>query len=147
MTPGPVTINIATFAGFLIGGPIASIVASLGLIFPSLIVTGTALFFIKKYQNSWVVQGFLKGARWVAFVMVVYAFFLFLNMSVLSDVWSIWDIWKSLIQWQFIGPKNYHVNYPELGVAILSFILIRRKVPATRLMIGAALFGYIISFL
>lgn len=146
MTPGPVTINLATFVGFLKGGPVAAVVASLGLICPSLVVTGTALFFMKKYYDGWFVQGFLKGAHLVAFVMVIYAVFLFLNMSVLSDVWTIKQIWQSLQEGHFVGPENYHVNFLELTIAVVSFLLIRKKVPMTWLLIGSAVIGYGASF-
>ncbi len=147
MTPGPVTINIATFVGYLEAGPLASVIASLGLIAPSLIVTGTALFFMKKYQDSWFIEGFLKGAHLVAFVMVLYAIVLFANMSILSAPWQIGDIWQSLIQGRFIGPENYHINWLELGIALGAFALIRRKIPVTRILFGAAFIGYAVSFL
>ncbi len=147
ITPGPVTINIATFVGFLRGGPIYSIVASLGLVFPSFIITGTAIYFMKKYQDSWFIQGFLKGAHLVAFVMVLYAIILFANMSILSDVWRISDMCSSLISLKFIGPQDYHINMLELCVAVLSFILIRKKVAVTKLLITAAMIGLFFSFI
>ena len=147
ITPGPVTINLATFIGFSTNGFWGSIVCTLGLICPSLIVTGSALFFMKKYQESWIVEGFLKGARLLAFVMVSYAAVLFLNMSVLSDTWTVEDIWQSLIERRFIGPENYHVNFLELGVAVISFILIHRQIYMIKVLIGAAVVGYAVSFL
>ena len=147
MTPGPVTINLATFVGFLTNSVPGAIISSLGLVFPSFIATGLALFLIKKYKETWVVEGFLKGAHLVAFVMVLYAIILFLNMSILSDFWSVRDIWQSLIHGRFIGPENYHVNLLELAVAVVSFILIRLHVPITRILAGAAIVGYAVSFL
>ena len=147
MTPGPVTINIATFTGYLEAGILGSIIASLGTVFPSLIITGIALFFLNRYQNSWVVQGFLKGAHLVAFTMLLYAAVLFCNMSILSEPWSIKDILKSITSGHFVGPKDYHINWPELGVFIVSFYCTRRSVPATKLLIIAAIFGCFLSFL
>ena len=147
MTPGPVTINLATFVGFLKDGIWGAAISSLGLVFPSFIVTGSALFLMKKYKESWFVEGFLKGAHLVAFVMVVYAVVLFFNMSVMSDIWSARDIFESMIEGRFIGPENYHMNFLELGVMVTSFVLIRRKIPVTRVLIGAAIIGYVASFL
>ena len=146
MTPGPVTINLATFVGFIKGGVWASIIASLGLISPSLIFTGLALFFMKKYQESWFVEGFLKGAHLVAFVMILYAIVLFMNMSVFSESWPLSDIFKTIASGHFVGPENYHINGIELGVATVAFFLMQKKVPVTRLLLGAALFGLIVSF-
>ena len=147
LTPGPVTINIATFVGFLKGGPLYSITASLGLVFPSFVITGTAIYFMKKHQDSWFIQGFLKGAHLVAFVMVLYAIVLFANMSIFSDVWTIAEMWKSLTELKFIGPQNYHVNLLEFLVAAISFILIRKKVAVTKLLMAAAVTGLIASFI
>ena len=147
MTPGPVTINIATFTGYLDAGVLGAVIASLGLVCPSLIITGTALFFLNKHQHSWVVQGFLKGAHLVAFAMILYAIVLFCNMSILSDPWPIKDIFKTIMTGHFVGPKNYHINPLELGVFAVSFYFIQRSVPATRVLIGAAIFGFFISFL
>ena len=147
MTPGPVTINVATFVGFIKGGVLASIIASLGLISPSLIFTGLALSLMKKYHNSWFVQGFLKGAHLVAFVMILYAIVLFMNMSIFPEAWPLLDIFKTCISGHFVGPKNYHINWVELGVAIVAFILMQKKISVTRLLLGAALFGLGISFL
>ena len=66
---------------------------------------------MKKYQDSWFIQGFLKGAHLVAFVMVLYAIVLFANMSIFSDTWTISEMWNSLISLKFIGPQNYHINF------------------------------------
>lgn len=147
ITPGPMTINIATFVGFLKGGPLYAIAASLGLIFPSFIITGTGIYFMKKHQDSWFIQGFLKGAHLVAFVMILYAVVLFANMSVFSDAWAISDIWKSLISFKFIGPENYRINLLELSIAALSFILIRKQIAVTKLLIASAFIGFITSFI
>ena len=147
MTPGPVTINLATFVGFLTNGIPGAVICSLGLVFPSFVVTGMALFLMKKYEKSWFVEGFFKGTRLVALVMVLYAVVLFFNMSVMSDIWSVRDIWESIVTGRFIGPENYHLNLLELGVLIVSFILVKRRVSVTKIMLSAAVFGYAVSFL
>jgi len=146
ITPGPVTINIATFVGYMTGGVGSAIVASLGLVCPSLIITGIALFFLNRHQNSWVVRGFLKGAHLVAFVMMIYAIVLFCNMSVLSDPWPIKDIFKTITTGHFVGPQDYHINWIEFGVMVVALLLQRRQIPVTKLLIGAAVFGFFISF-
>lgn len=145
MTPGPVTINIATFVGYLQGGVPAAVVASLGLITPSLLVTGTALYFMKKYQDSWFIQGFLKGAHFVAFVMVLYAAVLFLNISVLDEGLTLSALIQRLLTGQGIGLSDFRPF--ELGLMMAVFYLNRRGVPMTRLLLGSALVGFLISFI
>ena len=147
MTPGPMTINIATFAGYLTGGIPSAVMASLGLIFPSLLMTGTALFFFTRYRHSWLIKGFLKGAHLVAFVMVLYAVVLFGNMSVFSSPWPIKDILKTIVSGHFVGPKGYHVNGPEFVVFVISFYLMKRGISVTHLLVGSAIVGCGLSFL
>jgi len=54
---------------------------------------------------------------------------------------------SSLISLKFIGPQDYHINMLELCVAVLSFILIRKKVAVTKLLITAAMIGLFFSFI
>ena len=37
-TPGPIGVNMATYTGYTVGGPLGSVAATLGLVFPSLVV-------------------------------------------------------------------------------------------------------------
>ncbi len=145
MTPGPVTINIATFAGYLKGGIWSAIVASLGLVTPSFILTGGALFVLNRYQDAWPVQGFLKGARLVAFVMIVYAVVLFCNMSIFSEPWPVRQVWESIVSGRLIVPSGFRVRFLELGVMAVSFILMCYRVSVPMILIGAAVLGYLVS--
>ena len=63
MTPGPTSINVATYVGYIQSGFLGAVITSIGLVFPSFFLTGIALFFLNRYQHTWPVQGFLKGAR------------------------------------------------------------------------------------
>lgn len=47
-TPGPLGINMATFTGFQNMGPLGSLVATVGIVFPSVVV----IIFISKFLNK-----------------------------------------------------------------------------------------------
>lgn len=63
MTPGPISINSATFVGIRIGGVVGAIVATLGCILPSCIIVILLAVLYGKYKNIKYVQGILDGLR------------------------------------------------------------------------------------
>lgn len=70
-TPGPIGVNMATYVGYLTGGnagglPFAllgALVATLGLITPSIIVILIVAGFLKKFRDSKIVNGVFAGLR------------------------------------------------------------------------------------
>lgn len=72
-TPGPIGINMATFAGFNASGLIGAIVATLSLVAPSVIV----IYFVAKILNKWsenkYVQNILKSIRPAVLSLILYA--------------------------------------------------------------------------
>ncbi len=63
MTPGPIAINSATFVGIRIAGIPGAIVATIGCIFPSIIIVSLLAWFYFKYKELSIVQGVLSGLR------------------------------------------------------------------------------------
>jgi chromate transporter len=88
LTPGPVGINTATFAGYISSGVIGSLAATIGLVFPTLILAGAAMKFIIRYREHRLMKGILYGARLGAAALVVYAVMIFLQLSLLKKEWS-----------------------------------------------------------
>lgn len=62
-TPGPIGINIATYAGYKIYGPIGSIVCTFSLVLPSFLVIIIIARALNKFKNSELVQGAFYGIR------------------------------------------------------------------------------------
>ena len=63
-TPGPIGVNMATYVGFLTGGgALGAIVATLGLITPSVIVILIVAAFLKAFRDSKYVAGAFYGLR------------------------------------------------------------------------------------
>ena len=55
-TPGPMGINMATYTGFMFGGPLGAIVTTVGLVTPSIIVIILVSRMLQKFQDSPVVE-------------------------------------------------------------------------------------------
>ncbi len=91
LTPGPVGINTATFVGYISSGFFGSLAATLGLVFPTLLLAGLAMKFIIKYKESRLMKGVLYGARLGAAALVIYAVMIFMKLSVLAGEWKNFD--------------------------------------------------------
>ena len=51
-TPGPMGVNMATYVGFSSGGVLGGVIATLGLIFPSVVVILIIANFLQKFRQS-----------------------------------------------------------------------------------------------
>ena len=62
-TPGPIGVNMATYVGFHTAGVAGGVVATLGLITPSIIVILIIATFLKNFRDSRPVQNAFYGLR------------------------------------------------------------------------------------
>ena len=62
-TPGPLGVNMASYVGFTVAGPLGSVVATLGLIVPSIVVILLVARFLQRFRSSKVVDGIFYGLR------------------------------------------------------------------------------------
>ncbi|WP_130869650.1 chromate transporter [Intestinimonas massiliensis (ex Afouda et al. 2020)] len=62
-TPGPMGVNMATYVGFHTGGVLGGVVATLGLVCPSIIVILIIAGFLKKFRESRGVDAVFYGIR------------------------------------------------------------------------------------
>lgn len=63
MTPGPISINAATFVGTKLSGLPGALICTLGVIIPSFIICLTLAYFYYKYRNFSGVQTILSSLR------------------------------------------------------------------------------------
>lgn len=70
MTPGPLGLNCATFAGTRTAGVAGALVASLGVITPSLTLTLLAAMFLAKFRESSIMNDALYGIRPICIGMI-----------------------------------------------------------------------------
>ena len=62
-TPGPLGVNMASYVGFDVGGPAGCIIATLGLIAPSIVVILLIARFLQRFRSSRIVDGVFYGLR------------------------------------------------------------------------------------
>ena len=62
-TPGPIGINMATYVGFHTGGIAGGVIATLGLVCPSILVILVIAGFLKKFRESRGVDAVFYGIR------------------------------------------------------------------------------------
>jgi chromate transporter len=74
-TPGPIGVNAATYVGYLVCGIPGAILATLGLITPSVIIIILIAKAIKKYYDSYLVQSLFKSLRPAAIGLITAAGF------------------------------------------------------------------------
>ena len=84
MTPGPLGLNCASFAGMQAAGIPGAIAANLGVLTPSVTLCAAAAVFFHKFRGSRVMQWTLVGVRPVCLGMVAGVL---ISLSV-SNYWS-----------------------------------------------------------
>ena len=62
-TPGPMGVNMATYVGFTSGGVAGSVVATIGLVVPSIIVIILVSILLHHFRDNRYVDGFFYGLR------------------------------------------------------------------------------------
>lgn len=143
ITPGPVSINAATYVGFLANGILGGIFASIGLILPGLFLAYLTVRFLQKWKGSFVVNGLLTGMRMVALAMVLYACLIFMQMSVFSKPIP----WKEVFNFLLLKSYNlsgFHINIFESVICLFSFFAVKyTKISITLLLICSAVTGVI----
>ena len=142
-TPGPIGVNMATYVGFTVGdlhgGPVMSVsgavIATLGLITPSLIVILIIAGFLNKFSENRFVKGAFYGIRPASVALICSALLLltktvFLNLpATFSEInFATLINYKELILGAiiFIGILNLKKLHPIvfLGFGALAGILI-----------------------
>lgn len=88
VTPGPVSINAATYVGYQTAGVIGATIATVGVVLPSLILVMIVSIFINKFKESGTLTAVLSGIRPVTIGLLGSAV-VFLAQGSLFDGWSI----------------------------------------------------------
>ncbi len=119
-TPGPIAINSATFVGYQVAGVFGSVMATLGVVLPSLVLISVISYFFKEF---------------IAFKPVQYAFF-----GIRAGVLAL--IVKAAIKMAKVAPKNI-VSYIITAAAFILTAIF--DVNVFIVIIGAAIIGLVYS--
>ena len=63
ITPGPISINLATHVGYRTGGTLGSTIATTSVVLPSIIIVSLIVIFLKRFSKLPVVQRIFKSLR------------------------------------------------------------------------------------
>ncbi len=103
-TPGPIGVNMATYTGFTLGGIPGALIATLGLITPSIIVILIIAQFLKRFKESPLVKAVFEGIRPAVVGLILVALLGILGSSVFfvdkamasGNLWDLFSL-KTLI--------------------------------------------------
>ena len=84
-TPGPIGVNMATYVGYTTGGVLGAVVASIGLVLPSLIVIMIVAAFLKAFRENKYVNAAFYGLRPASTAMVASAGLTVLSVTMLNE--------------------------------------------------------------
>ena len=118
MTPGPLGLNCATFAGARTAGAAGALVASLGVLTPTLTLTLIAAMFLEKFKRSRVMGEALYGIRPACIGMI---FAVIIQQSMVN----------------YAGTLFGFLSWPALVIGLISLVVLLRfkwSVPKTILL-------------
>lgn len=118
-TPGVIAVNTATFIGYKQKGILGGIVATLGVIFPSIVIISIIAAFISNFSDYAAVKYAFNGIR-ICVCVLIFNAVVKLSKGALVDKWA-WMIF--------------------LVVFLLSFLF---DVSATILVVASGIVGYLI---
>ena len=129
MTPGPIAINSATFAGIQTAGLLGAVVATLGCVLPSTIIVIVLVKLYMKYRDMSVMKGVMSGLRPAVVAMIASA-----GLSILT-----------LALWQGNAPSldARSFDFVAAGIFVLALAVLRIfKVNQIYVMAAAGVVGF-----
>ena len=72
-TPGPMGVNMATYVGFHTAGVVGGVVATVGLVFPSVVIILIIAVFLEKFRQSKAVDAVFYGLRAASVALITAA--------------------------------------------------------------------------
>lgn len=109
-TPGPMGVNMATYVGFTVGsgtmgiggGILGALIATIGLVAPSVICILMIAYFLDKFRSSKLVNNTLYGLR-PASVALISAAGVEIMLYALFQMSNIYDIGALVLNWKSIA--------------------------------------------
>ncbi len=118
-TPGPIGVNMATYAGFQTSGVLGGIVATLGLVIPSLIIIVRVSKFLRKNGNNPILGEVMLSIRPVVMALILMAGIDLLKISVLNWFSGIFAIlFFALVYFYKKGPVFYIILSAICGIIL-----------------------------
>lgn len=134
MTPGPISINSATFVGQRVYGTLGAVVCTLGCILPSFIICLILAYIYYKYKNFSSVQTVLAALRPAVVALIASAGVSILILAIFNTNFN--NMLLSEFRWL------------EFVLFMSGFIVLRKyKVSAVSVIIGTGVVGTILQLI
>ena len=122
-TPGPIGVNMATYVGFRSAGVLGGIVATIGLVTPSVIIILIVAKILSRFRDNPIVDTVFKYLRPAVIGLIMFA------------------LWQ-LVPLTFLGADRNILILPVIAFAVLLFCLLKFKKVHPIVWIGVgAVFG------
>lgn len=132
-TPGPVGINMATYAGFTTLGLFGGILSTLALILPSIVIILIIARFLEGFQENKIVKAVFKGVKPAVTAMIAVAVISMIQVSLFED-----------------GGDFTKPRIPSILLCLVLFGLLQwektKKMPPALWFLIAACIGVVFSF-
>lgn len=126
-TPGPIGINMATYVGFTVAGPLGAVLATFALVLPSFLILICIAGVLERYRTNRIVDAGFSGLRPAVAGLIAAAGFtvlklaLFGNGSVNIIAVAMYLILFACMQWKRLSRLNPVVY---IGISALAGIII-----------------------
>lgn len=139
-TPGPIGVNMATYVGYTTGGVIGGIIATIGLITPSIIIIIIIAFFLKSFRENKYVDAAFYGLRPASTGLIAAAGSTVVMLTLLKL-----DLFKQT------GSIINLFDWKALVLAVIIFILtnyvkVTKKLHPVVFIAGSAIVGIVFGF-
>lgn len=124
MTPGPLGLNCATFAGMRVAGVLGAVICVAGMLMPTLTICAAAAVFFQKFKNSSLLKHLMIGVR-PASIGIMFAVMVSLSLTnyVMGAGISLGAIAIGLLSVFLLLKRQWNVPLVILLSALLGLLL------------------------
>lgn len=131
MTPGPIGINAATFAGMKTAGLFGGVAATVGFVVPSLCLGITLAKIFLKYGNIGPVRGALNGLRPAVVGLICAASIDFILLA-------LWNTEELPVHWSDLSSGG-------LVLLIVTLVAVRRHIGVITILVASGVLGLVLG--
>ncbi|MFC1687277.1 chromate transporter [Patescibacteria group bacterium] len=85
VTPGPLAVNLSTFVGYKVNGIVGALVATLGVILPSIVIVILVAAFFYAFRTNKIVQAVLQGLKPAVVALIAVGIFSLIQGKAIID--------------------------------------------------------------
>lgn len=142
VTPGSISVNLATFVGYEIAGFLGATFATLGIIMPSFIIILVISSYLMKYEEKKLIKDALFYVKPVISALIIVAAYYVAQTSIFKkdiNLYNIMDIIKK--------PLSY-VDLKATFILLIAIIMIKRhNIHPIAVMIISGLIGILLFYI